>query len=189
MKTFVLRLVLTSILLYALGAVAYALLHYPSDERPDVAGILGDYTRDLGSVFRRKEPAGPAVPGPASQGPERSAPPSLDDLRGDSHVSLALSRVVIPDSGRLPAAAAGMWDALRPLHARVLPEAIVELGRLRALRSTDKPAFERDRSAVRARLAAARETLLSYTQEQRPLDAAVKMLDVLEQLDAQLAAL
>lgn len=185
------------IVLYGLGAVAYGLLHYPSGERPDVGGILGDYTRDLGSLFRPKEPERRAVPKSPSLAPEAhgAAEPegnplsSLDRLRGDFHLSLALSQIYIPDSGRLPAASARMWDTLRPIHAKVLPEAIEELRRLRALRSTDKEAFERDRTAARTRLATARGTLLPYTQEEAPLDAAVKMLAVLEQVDAELAGL
>lgn len=184
MKTFLLRLIVTLIVLYGLGAVAYGLLHYPSGERPDVGGVLGDFTRDLGSVFKRKEPANPVPAAPDSGGPG-----SLDRLRGDAHLSLALSRIVIPNLDRLPAAAAEQWGPLQPIHETVLPEAITELGRLRALASTDKAAFERDRAAVRARLATARATLLPKTQEAPPMDAAVKLLGVLDEVDAKLAAL
>ncbi len=166
------------IVLYGLGAVACGLLHYPSGERPDVGGILGDYIRDLGS---------PEAHGAA--GPEGNPLSSLEGVRGDFHLSLALSQIYIPDSGRLPAASARMWDTLRPIYAKVLPGAIEELRRLRALRSTDKEAFERDRTAARTRLATARGTLLPHTQEAAPLDAAVKMLAVLEQVDAELARL
>lgn len=192
MKNFVLRLILTSLLLYALGAVAYALLHYPPGERPDVGGILGDYTKALGSVFSRAEPersVPPAAPSPGPEAPRPGGLASLDDLRGDTHLSLGLSQVLVPDSGRLPASAARMWDELRPIHAQVLPQGIEELGRLRVLKSSDKPAFERDRAALRARLASARATLHPHTQSEPRLDAAVKLLDVLEQLDAKLAGL
>lgn len=184
MKTFLLRLVVTLIVLYGLGAVAYGLLHYPSGERPDAGGVLGDFTRDLGSVFKRKEPAKPA-PAPTDSG----GLDSIDRLRGDAHLSLALSRIVIPNIDRLPAAAAEQWAPLQTIHATVLPEAIAELGRLRGLAATDKAALERDRSAVRARLATARATLLPKTQEAPPMEAAVQLLRVLDEVDAKLSAL
>lgn len=191
MNKFLLRLLVTLIVLYGVGAVAYALLHYPAGERPGVGDVLGDFTRDLNAVFRSKEPARPVVPGPGSPAPTAAGAPELDASTSldDARLSLSLSQVRIPDSGRLPASAAPMWDTLRPIHAEVLPEGIEALGRLRPLKSADKNAFERDRSAVRARLAAARGTLLPYTQEPAPLEAAVKLLDVLDRLDAFLAGL
>ncbi len=196
MKTFVLRLVVTLIVLYGLGAVAYGLLHYPSGERPDVAGVLGDFTRDVGSVFRRSGSTPPAPAAPASSGePTIDSGPrvTLDGLRGDSHLSLTLALIEIPNVDRLPAASARLWGPLQSIHATVLPQAIDELRRLRGTASTDKsadkPAFERDRAAVRARLATARTTLLPNTTGKAPMDAAVKMLDLLDQIDAKLAAL
>lgn len=194
MKTFVLRLLVTLITLYGLGAVAYGLLHYAPGERPDVGGILGDYTRDLGALFCRSssEPARPPsslAPTPDTPGqppPERDG---LAELADDLSLSLALSRVHVPDSARLSAAAAEQWDTLRPIHAQLLPESLAELARLRALASTDKVAFGRDRAAARARLAAARATLLPPTQAQPPMDAAVKLLEILDRLDAALAGI
>jgi len=191
------RLIVTLILLYGLGAVAYGLLHYPPGERPDVWGILSDFTGDLGGIFRRKEPARVVLPeldstAPGALGqplPGRSTASALDRLRGDHSLSLGLAQIQIPDSGRLPAAAAEMWDTLRPIHAEVLPEVIAELSRLRTLASTDKLAIERDRSTARARLATARKTLLPHTQEQPPYAAAAKLLEILERVDAELAAL
>jgi len=195
MKTFLLRLILTLIVLYGLGAAAYGLLHYPSGERPDVGGVLGDFTRDLGSVFQRKAPATPSVslvPYAESEEGKKGLPvslPSLDRLRGDLHLSLGLALIEIPNLDRLPVAAVEQWAPLQPIHATVLPEAITELGRLRTLATTDKPAFERDRTAVRARLATARATLLPKTQGERPMEAAVKLLTILDGVDAKLAAL
>ncbi len=197
MKTFLLRLVVTLIVLYGLGAAAYGLLHYPSGERPDVGGVLGDFSRDLGSVFRRKESANPAPAasnGPAlgAEGqpvPGAGALPSLDSLRGDSHLSLGLALIQIPNLDRLPVAAVEQWAPLKPIHATVLPEAITELARLRTLAATDKPAFERDRTAVRARLATARATLVPKTQGEYPMEAAVKLLSVLDEVDSKLAGL
>lgn len=194
MNNFLMRLLLTAILLLGLGAVAYGLLRYPSGARPGAGQVLSDYASDLGGIFRER-PAGtpePAAPPTARTGAEVAVQPGippLESFRGDGALSLALAQVVIPDSGRLPASMARTWDDLRTIHASVLPESIAELGRLRTLSRTDKPAFERDRAAVRTRLATARAALAPYTQEQPPHESAVKLLAVLERLDALLAGL
>lgn len=195
MKRFLLRLVGTLVVLYALGAVAYGFLRYPSDQRPEVKTILADYTNDLGSIFVRREPAAPAptpntTPSTPAPGPTERPGPSLDDLRGDLGLTLPLAHVIVPGSlDRLPAESAQRWAVLKPIHETVLPEAAAALPRLRGLRGSDKPAFDREREATRARLAKARADLEPFAHEEPAFEAAVTMLQVLEAIDARLAAL
>ena len=47
MKTFVFRLLVTLIVLYALGVLAFAFLHYPADGRPEVGTIVHDFKNPL----------------------------------------------------------------------------------------------------------------------------------------------
>ena len=143
----------------------------------------------MGSVFRRSESKPPA---PAASGePTLDSGPlvTLDGLRGDSHLSLSLALIEIPNVERMPVASARLWAPLRSIHTTVLPEAIDELRRLRGAAATDKVAFERDRAVVRARLATARTTLLPNTRGKAPMDAAVKLMGLLDEIDAKLAAL
>ena len=194
MKTFALRLLVTLAVLYALGALAFGLLHYPPGERPDVPTIVGDYTSNLCAVFRRK-PSQARAPDAATPDPSAdSSSSSLDRLRGDVGLdlglSLALSQIIVPEtSAHLPAGAAATWDALRPIYAKTLPDGIDDLARLRRLKGTDRVAFERERDAARARLVPARATLLPHAEGPDAVGSAVKMLDVLDRLDARLAAL
>jgi hypothetical protein len=194
MKRFLVRLVVTLIVLYGLAAVAYGLLHYPPGERPDVGGVLSDFTNDVGSLFLRRKSAPTARSG--SDAPAPGAPERLENVSGvsfdggDARLTLPLAHIMVPTNlDRLPVASAEMWGTLKPIHEKVLPEAATELGRLRVLKSTDKEAFERDREAARARLAKARQDLAPYAQGQPPFEAAVTMLGVLEAIDAKLAAL
>ena len=145
---------------------------------------MKEFTADLVAVFRRREPAAPTV----------TPVPDLGRLHGgvalDLDLTLELSRVVVPGtSAHLQAGAAELWDALRPIHGKVLPEGIDELGRLRALKSSDAAAFDRDRAAARARLLAPRATLVRYAEASSPSEPAAKLLQVLDSLDARLAGL
>jgi hypothetical protein len=196
MKRFLLRLLVTLVVLYGLGAVAYGFFRYPAAERPEVKTILADYTSDLAAVFVRREPNEPApAPPPAPESPPApreslGTPGAMDDLRGDLALTLPLAQVVVPGSlDRLPAASAARWAVLKPLHETVLPEAAAQLPRLRGLRGSDPAAFEREREATRARLTKARADLEPMTREEPPFEAAVTLLQVLEAIDAKLAAL
>ena len=73
-------------------------------------------------------------------------------------------------------------DAGRPPRGRSFS---IPTKRKRAKRARHRPAVRR----VGARLATARTTLLPNTTGKAPMDAAVKMLDLLDQIDAKLAAL
>jgi hypothetical protein len=183
------RLLLGLVVLYGLGAIAYGLFHYSSEDRPDVGTILADFHRDIGDLFRSKPSSNPS---PAARRPE--GPSSLDRLRVDAgldlDLSLALSEVVVPGtSAHLQARAAETWDALRPIHAEVLPRAIDDLAGLRSLKRSDPKAFERERDAARARLLPARATLKKYAEAEDAPGGAVTLLEVLEKVDARLAGL
>lgn len=191
MKRFLLKLLVTLIVFYGLGGVAYGLLRYPAAERPEVGQILSDYTRDLSAVFRRKEPEAPPAPKPAVPPKGESAThTSLDELTGDLTLTMPLAQIIVPGSlDRLPRESAERWGALKPIIETVLPEAESDISRLRALKKSDKPAFDTERAATRAKLATARTTLERFTKEDPPFETAVTVLGVLEAIDAKIAGL